>query len=98
MKDLKWRKVEDLPIEEEQYRKVLILSEGRLSGSTSLFISTDYWNVFFDDININLNIFNKRKKISDNCFSYGKFEEGKIPFDKIKGWMYADELIGLYHG
>ena len=47
--DLQWNKIEDLPIEEEQMRKVLLLTEGRLSGSTTLHIVTDYWQVFFDD-------------------------------------------------
>ena len=96
--DLKWNKVEDLPIEEEQMKKVLLLTEGKLSGSTTLHVVTDYWQVFFDNIDFNLNIFEKRKKLSENLFAYGKFGEHKVPMDKIKGWMYADDLIGLYDG
>jgi hypothetical protein len=36
--------------------------------------------------------------LGENCFAYGKFGEGKVPMEKIKGWMYADDLIKLYHG
>jgi hypothetical protein len=96
--DLQWNSIEDLPIEEEQMRKVLLLTEGRLSGSTTLHVVTDYWQVFFDNRDFNLNIFQKRKQFGENCFAYGKFGEGKIPMEKIKGWMYADDLIKLYHG
>lgn len=97
--ELKWNSLEDLPIDEEQMRKVLLLTEGRLSGSTTLHVITDYWQVFFDNTDFNLNIFQKKKKLSENCFSYGKFGEGKVPMEKIKGWMYADDLINLYkHG
>jgi hypothetical protein len=98
MEEIKWYNIEDLPIDKEQNKKVLLLTEGRLSGSTTLHIVTDYWNVFFDNRDFDLNIFNKKKKLSDNCYSYGKFGEGKIPMNKIKGWMYADDLIGLYDG
>ena len=96
--DLKWKSVEDLPIDEEQMRKVLLLTEGRLSGSTTLHVVTDYWQVFFDNTDFNLDIFQKRKKMGDNCFAYGKFGEGRVPLNKIKGWMFADDLINLYHG
>ena len=96
--ELKWNSIEDLPIEEEQMRKVLLLAEGRLSGSTTLHVVTDYWQVFFDNTDFNLDIFQKRKKLADNCFAYGKFGEGKVPLNKIKGWMFADDLINLYHG
>ena len=93
---LEWNKIEDLPIEEEQMRKVLLLTEGRLSGSTTLHVITDYWQVFFDDRDFDLDIFQKRKKLNDSCFAYGKFGEGKVPMNKIKGWMYADNLIELW--
>ena len=53
--DLKWKDTKELPIEEEQM-----------------------------------------KKLSNNMFSYGKLMENKVPFEKIKGWMYADDLIELY--
>ena len=97
--DLQWNKIEDLPIEEEQNKKVLLLTEGRLSGSTTMHIVTDYWQVFFDDRELQLNnVFDKIKRLSENCVSYGRFGERKIPFDKIKGWMYADDLINLYNG
>ena len=96
MEKLKWNDISELPIDEEQNKKVLLLTEGRLSGSTTLHVVTDYWHVFFDDRDFDLNIFNKRKKLSDKCYSYGKFGEGKVPMDKIKGWMYADDLIDLY--
>ena len=82
--DLKWREVEDLPIDEEQCRKVLLLTEGRLSGSTTMHIITDYWNVFFDDIDLDLKIFNKKEKLSDNCIAYGKFGEVKYLLKKSK--------------
>ena len=94
--NLEWKKVEDLPIDEEQMRKVLLLTEGRLSGSTTLHVVTDYWQVFFDKLDFDLNIFEKRKKVSENLFAYGKFGEHKVPMNKIKGWMYADDLINLY--
>ena len=96
--ELNWKSTEELPIEEEQMRKVLLLTEGRLSGSTTLHVVTDYWHVFFDNRDFDLNIFNKRKKLSENCFSYGRLSDGKVPFEKIKGWMYADDLINLYNG
>ena len=96
--DLKWNSIDSLPMDKEQYKKVLILSEGRLSGSTSLFISTDYWQVFFDERDFNLdNVFDKKQRLGENCIAYGRFGERKIPLDKIKGWMYANDLINLYH-
>lgn len=95
--NLKWNDVKDLPIDKEQLKKVLLLTEGRLSGSTTLHIVTDYWNVFFDNRDLDLKtVFDKKKRLSDNCISYGRFGERKIPMDKIKGWMYADDLINLY--
>jgi hypothetical protein len=97
--DLKWNSVETLPMNEEQYKKVLLLSEGRLSGSTSLYISTDYWQVFFDERDFDLeSVFDKKKRLGEGCIAYGRFGERKIPLEKIKGWMYADDLIGLYNG
>lgn len=97
--DLKWNSVETLPMNEEQYKKVLLLSEGRLSGSTSLYVSTDYWQVFFDERDIDLSsVFDKKKRLGENCIAYGRFGERKIPLDKIKGWMYANDLIALYDG
>jgi hypothetical protein len=97
--DLKWNSMESLPIEVEQRKKVLLLTEGRLSGSTTLHIVTDYWQVFFDDRDFELNnVFDKKKRLSEKCISYGRFDERKIPFSKIKGWMYADDLINLYNG
>ena len=91
--------MESLPIEVEQRKKVLLLTEGRLSGSTTLHIVTDYWQVFFDDRDFELsNVFDKKKRLSEKCISYGRFDERKIPFSKIKGWMYADDLINLYNG
>ena len=99
MEELKWKNIEELPMEEEQYRKVLLLSEGRLSGSTSLYVSTDYWHVFLDDRDFDLEtVFDKKTKLSDGKISYGRFGERKIPLSKIKGWMYAEDLIGLYDG
>jgi hypothetical protein len=95
---LKWKKTEELPMDEAQNKKLLLLSEGRISGSTTMHVSTDYWHVFFDDKEFNLNIYDKKKKHSPNCFSYGRFGDRKIPLDKIKGWMYADDLINLYDG
>lgn len=95
-KELQWNSIEDLPIDEEQMRKVLLLAEGRLSGSTTLHIVTDYWQVFFDKCDFNLDIFQKKEKVGENLFVYGKLVEGKVPSDKIKGWMYADDLIGLW--
>ena len=51
LKDIiSWKSVDELPMDNPFYKKVLILSEGRLSGSTSLYVSTDYWQVFFDEI------------------------------------------------
>ena len=97
--DLKWNSIDSLPMDKEQYKKVLILSEGRLSGSTSLFVSTDYWQVFFDERDMNLDsVFDKKQRLAENCVAYGRFDERKIPLDKIKGWMYANDLINLYHG
>ena len=97
--DLKWNTVDELPMGEEQMRKVLILSEGRLSGSTSLYVSTDYWGVFFDDRDFDMkNVYDKKIKLSNGKISYGRFGERKIPLEKIKGWMYADDLIDLYNG
>ena len=97
--DLKWNDVEALPTKEEQMRKVLLLTEGRLSGSTTMHIVTDYWQVFFDDRDLELNnVFDKKEKLSENCIAYGRFGERKVPLNKIKGWMYADDLINLYNG
>ena len=99
MDKLEWKSIDDLPMDKEQYKKVLILSEGRLSGSTSLYVSTDYWGVFFDNRDFDLeNVYNKKIKLNDGRFSYGRFGEKKIPMEKIKGWMFADNLIDLYNG
>lgn len=97
--DLKWKDINSLPIDEEQMRKVLLLTEGRLSGSTTLHVVTDYWQVFFDDRDFKLEqVFDKKKKLSENCIAYGRFGERRVPLNKIKGWMYADDLIDLYDG
>lgn len=96
--DLEWKNVEELPMDEASYKKVLLLTEGRFSGSTSLHVVTDYWHVFLDDRDYDLNVYDKKKKLSENKFSYGRLGERKVPFNKIKGWMFADKLIQLYHG
>ena len=96
--DLKWKKVDELPMDNPFYKKLLLLTEGRLSGSTSLYVCTDYWHVFLDDRDFNLTAYDKKKVLGENSFAYGRFGERKIPLEKIKGWMYADDLIDLYDG
>ena len=91
--ETEWKSIEELPMDESMNRKVLILSESTISGNTSLHITTDYWNVFFDDRNVDWNIFDKKKKHSDNKYAYGRFGERKIPLGKIRGWTYADGII-----
>ena len=99
LKDIiSWKSVDELPMGNPFYKKVLILSEGRLSGSTSLYVSTDYWQVFFDKRDFGEEQFyDKKTKFNDQYYAYGRFGERKIPLDKIKGWMFADELIKLYN-
>lgn len=89
----KWKTVDELPMDKEMKEKLLILSESRISGNTSLHVSTDYWEVFFDKKDFNLNVYDKKKKHSDTLFSYGRFGDRKVPLGKIKGWMYADKVI-----
>lgn len=92
----KWKTVDELPMDREMNEKILILSESTISGNTSLHISTEYWNVFFDNRDVNWNIFDKKKKHSNNMYSYGRLGDRKIPLDKIRGWAYADKLINEY--
>lgn len=94
--DGKWKSVDELPMDREMNEKILILSESTISGNTSLHVTTEYWNVFFDDRNVDWNIFDKKKKIDDNRYSYGRLSDRKIPMDKIRGWAYADKLIRDY--
>lgn len=99
LKDIiSWKSVDELPMDNLFYKKVLILSEGRFSGSTSLYVSTDYWQVVFDERDFGEEQFyDKKTKFNDQYYAYGRFGERKIPFDKIKGWMFADDLIKLYN-
>ena len=96
--DLKWKNIDELPMNEEMNKKVLLLSEGRISGSTTLHVVTDYWNVFFDKRDFDMNAIDKKERMENNLFSYGRFGDRKIPIFKIKGWMFADDLIELYYG
>lgn len=97
--ELKWKKLEELPIDTPIYRKVLLLYEGRLDGSATLCVGTNYWHVFLDNRDFNYEpMFDKKKRLENSLFAFGRFSERKIPRDKIKGWMFADDLIDLYDG
>lgn len=91
-KKIKWRKLDELPMNKQMCKKVLLLVEGRFSGSDSLHVVTDYWHVCFDKKYFNWDLFYKKEKIGDK-FSYGKMEEKKVPMDKVVGWMFAEEII-----
>lgn len=93
---MKWNDIESLPMNKEQIKKILILTEGR--RDKSLHVCTNYWHVFFDNRNFEFeDLYDKKVKINDNCYSYGRFGERTIPIEKIKAWMHADELINLYN-
>ena len=94
--DGKWKSVDELPMDREMNEKILILSESTISGNTSLHVTTEYWNVFFDDRNVNWDIFDKKKKHGENRYSYGRLGDRKILLDKIIGWAYADKMINEY--
>lgn len=96
--DCKWKDVEDLPMDREMNEKVLILSESTISGNTSLHVTTEYWNVFFDDRDVSWDIFDKKKKHADGRYAYGRLGDRKIPLEKIKGWAFADKMICNYGG
>jgi hypothetical protein len=99
LKDIiSWKSVDELPMDNPYYKKVLILSEGRISGRTSLCVSTDYWQVFLDERDFGEEQFyDKKEKLNNQYYAYGRFGERKIPLDKIKGWMFANDLIKLYN-
>lgn len=96
MEHIEWKDVSELPMDGEMNEKILIMHESTISGNTSLHITTDYWNVFFDDRDVNWDIFDKKKKHSNEKYSYGRLGDRKIPLSKIKGWTYADKLIEYY--
>lgn len=96
--EIKWHKLDELPMDEPSCKKMLILSSGKKDDDKFLYVNIDYWHVFFDNREFTDEIrFNKKKFIDMETTSYGSFIEGNIPFDKIKGWMYADDLIQLYN-
>lgn len=99
MVEIKWNSINDLPMEKNTIKKIIILSEGRLCDSESLHISTDYWHVFVDEREFKDEfLFDVKEKNDENHYVYGKFISRKVPFNKIKGWMFADNLINLYNG
>lgn len=95
MKEMKWNDIESLPMDVEQIKKILILSEGR--DDKALNVSTNFWHVFFDIRDFTFDdLYDKKIKMDDGRYAYGRFGDRKMPIDKIKAWMYADELINLY--
>ena len=77
--DLKWKKLEKLPIDAPIYRKVLLLYEGRLDSSATLCVGTNYWQVFLDDRDFSYDaMFDKKKKLENGLFAFGRFSERKI--------------------
>lgn len=94
----KWKSTDELPMDREMNEKILILSESRISGNTSLHVHTDYWEVFFDKKCFNLDIFDKKKKLSNGLFSYGRLSDRKLKLKDVKGWMYADKFINGGYG
>jgi hypothetical protein len=67
LKDIiSWKSVDELPMDNPYYKKVLILSEGRISGRTSLCVSTDYWQVFLDERDFGQeNFYDKKSKFNE---------------------------------
>lgn len=96
--ELRWKKMDELPMDEPMYKKVLLITEGKSDEIGKLYVITDYWQVFLDEDNIKFKTY-KKKQLGDRMFSYGRFMESmkKIPLDKIKCWMFADDLVKLYH-
>lgn len=91
-KYIRWRKPNELPIDKQMCKKVLLLVEGKFSGKDSLHVVTDYWHVCQDDRFFDWDLFYKKGRIG-NKYSYGKMEEKKVPMDKVVGWMFAEEII-----
>jgi len=96
--EIKWKSVEELPMEEPLHKKILILAEGKSDEEDKLEVYSDYWCVFLNGNDVKFYTY-KKKKLGDKMFSYGYLRElrKKIPFEKIKGWMFTDELIKLYN-
>lgn len=90
--DIRWKSTDELPMDKEQYTKILLLSESRIGGKTDLHVSTNYWQVFFYDRDVNAKMFDKKRKLSDKCISYGVLAERGIQMEKVKGWMPAEGI------
>lgn len=76
MAKISWKSVSELPLDEEMYKKVLILVEGRLSKGL-LYVLTDYWKVHHDGIEYTLNEDNGfKKKLDNGSWAYGSFSRG----------------------
>lgn len=97
--DLEWKDTSELPMNEQMYKKILLLAKGRYNEEPlNYHIVTDYWDVFLSEKELDPSVYNKKKDTSNGMILYGRLGERKVPFNKIKAWMFADELISLYDG
>jgi hypothetical protein len=98
--ELRWKNVNELPMDEQSIRKVLLLTNGKRNDSDTLHIVTNYWHVFLDEKDLNIKDLNidKKETTSDGNYVYGRFESRQVPFNKVKAWMFVDDLINLYYG
>lgn len=92
---IRWKKLDELPMDKPMIKKVLLLTEGRFNKSHQLHVVTDYWHVCHDKMDCDWKLFSKKERVGD-LFAYGKMEEGKVPMSKVVAWMWADSLISIY--
>ena len=81
-KKIKWRKLDELPMNKQMCKKVLLLVEGRFSGRDSLHVVTDYWHVCFDKKYFNWDLFYKKEKIGINSLTV-KWKRRKFRWTKL---------------
>lgn len=95
MKNIQWKELADLPIDEVGTKKILILTEGR-HNSENLYVCTAYWNVFESDglaDNYVKYIENNNGRLNVGTFITGEYD---VPTEKIHAWMMCSDLVELY--
>ena len=89
-----WKDIRDLPIDKPMHEKVLLVSDETISGNTVTVVSTDFWNVHIEKRDVDMShAFDKKAKLKDGTFGYGRLDIRKIPLKRVKKWADAKELI-----
>ena len=89
---LNWKTRDELPLVEPMFKKVVLLVEGRFDAP-NLHVMTDYWQV--QDTQSGFVSRVDKSVEREGKVLYGKLMEFSS-FDKVKAWIWAEELIKEY--